>query len=485
MRLFALISVLACALSAHVGSPDVYFDGSAGPYRLAVTIRPPQVIPGVAEIEIRSETPGVRGIEIVPIPISGLATKLAPTPDVMLQSKSDPQFFTGTLWIMRSGSWRVKVTPTGDAGTGEFSVPVPAVSMRVLRMQSKMGMILIPLLVVLVVGVVSIVGAGVREAQLEPGVAADTPRRARARIVMGITAALLLLTLWLGNRWWDSEASWYQRIVFKPLNVSTKLEAGDRLRLEISDPGWLNREIDDFIPDHNHLMHMYVVSLPNMDRVWHLHPEQAEAGVFVQQLPPMPAGRYKLFGDLVHRSGLPETVVTEVDLPEIAGKPLEGDDATGGGPALAQADFDRTVSPLSDGARMVWEREPGKLKTKQLSWFRFRVEDANGQPVRDMQLYMGMPGHAAFVAADTTVFAHVHPSGSVPMAALALTQPPEQGPDQMHAMHMAQDAPSLVSFPYGFPKAGNYRIFVQVKRAGKIETGIFDAKVEDTSEPRS
>jgi len=35
-----------------------------------------------------------------------------------------------------------------------------------------------------------------------------------------------------------------------------------------------------------------------------------------------------------------------------------------------------------------------------------------------------------------------------------------------------------VRFPYGFPQAGDYRIFVQVKRAGRIETGVFDAHVE-------
>src|ERR1051326_2014801 len=144
MRLLALLSVCACALSAHVGSPDIYFDGSAGPYRLAVTIRTPQVIPGVAEIEIRSETPGVSRIEIVPIPISGPAAKLAPTPDVMQRSTADPQFFTGTLWIMRGGSWRVRINAAGDSGVGELSVPVPALTTRILTMQSSMGMVLIP-----------------------------------------------------------------------------------------------------------------------------------------------------------------------------------------------------------------------------------------------------------------------------------------------------------------------------------------------------
>ena len=49
-----LLLFLAALLHAHVGSPDVFYEGMAGPYRLLVTIRPPIVIPGVAEIEIRA-----------------------------------------------------------------------------------------------------------------------------------------------------------------------------------------------------------------------------------------------------------------------------------------------------------------------------------------------------------------------------------------------------------------------------------------------
>jgi hypothetical protein len=37
---------------------------------------------------------------------------------------------------------------------------------------------------------------------------------------------------------------------------------------------------------------------------------------------------------------------------------------------------------------------------------------------------------------------------------------------------------NTVEFPYGFPSAGRYRIFVQMKHGTTIETGAFDAVVE-------
>jgi hypothetical protein len=44
-------------------------------------------------------------------------------------------------------------------------------------------------------------------------------------------------------------------------------------------------------------------------------------------------------------------------------------------------------------------------------------------------------------------------------------------------MHHEAALPSTVTFPYGFPEAGDYRIFVQVKRGGRVITGVFDAMV--------
>jgi hypothetical protein len=221
-------------------------------------------------------------------------------------------------------------------------------------------------------------------------------------------------------------------------------------------------------------MHLYVIHLPEMDRVWHLHPERGENDAFRQELPSMAAGRYALYGDIVHANGIGETVTAQVDLPEIHGKPLRDDDAESG-PLDLKANYNPVVSELPGGYRMVWEGGARTIHARRPYDFHFRLQDAAGQPATGMELYMGMAGHAAFVATDGSVFAHVHPSGSVPMAALGLAQP-----GNPHGEHMmAAGFPAEVSFPYGFPKPGSYRIFVQMKRAGQVLTGGFTAKVED------
>ncbi len=476
MRLLA--ALLCCVpLLAHVGSPDVFYEGEAGPYHLLVTIRPPEVIPGVAQIEIRSASPEVSQIRIVPLRITGPGARLAPVSDVTERSKEDPQFYTGALWLMSTGSWQVRVQADGTRGPGTLAVPVPAASTRVLGMQGVLVAILIPLGLVLFIGLVSIVGAASREAQLEPGVEPDAGRVRRARITMAATAIGLVGLLWLGNQWWNSEAGAYQGRLFKPLTLKTGIENSSRLTLTLEDPGWLNRRTDDLIPDHNHLMHLYVLRIPEMDRVWHLHPERTGDASFAQSLPAMPAGRYALYGDVVHANGFPETATAEIDVPEIAGQPLTGDDAGGAGPPLRKADFASQAAPLTAGYRMVWKRDSGPYHARRPYEFRFRVEDPQGQPAAGMEFYMGMQGHAAFIAHDRSVFAHVHPSGSVSMAALGLVS--DGGPHAGHEMMMHAAMPAEVSFPYGFPKPGAYRIIVQVKRAGKVETGIFDTRVEN------
>jgi hypothetical protein len=164
-----------------------------------------------------------------------------------------------------------------------------------------------------------------------------------------------------------------------------------------------------------------------------------------------------------------------VTLPQISGRPLTGDDAgaTPGDGALTNA-----IYRLPDGYSMVWKR-PAKLVSKAPEEFTFQLLDPHGQPPPDMALYMGMVGHAAFVKSDGTVFAHIHPSGTVSMAALRMAEA-QNGGDGMAGMDMSGSSrrPNTVSFPYGFPAVGSYRIFVQMKHGNVVETGSFDARAQ-------
>ena len=114
MKTLLALLLLAPSLSAHIGSPDVFFEGAAGPYQLLVTIRPPQVIPGVAEIEIRSLAADVSQIHIVPLRLTA-AAQFAPVPDLARPSKEDPQYYTGSLWLMATGSWKVRAMSVARA----------------------------------------------------------------------------------------------------------------------------------------------------------------------------------------------------------------------------------------------------------------------------------------------------------------------------------------------------------------------------------
>jgi len=492
VSIFLMMLAGALSLSAHVGSPDVYCEGDAGPYHLFVTVRIPQVIPGIAEIQIRSASNDAQRIEIVPMRLSGAGSNLPPTPDVAEQSKQDPQFFTGSLWLMEDGALKVRVSVDGAKGKGELSVPVAAFARQTLKMEKPLGGLLTFLMLFLTLGLIFIAGAAVREGNLRPGEAPAPGRARRARIVMAITAVIVLAILYLGGAWWNSEARNYERDVtfFKSPAAETTLENGNRLiiRAKGQDPRWSRyMKMEEVIPDHNHLMHLFLIRTPGLEEISHLHPDRMPGGAFAEDLPAMPAGNYQVFADIVDKNGFPWTLVGTVELPQIPGKAMVGDDSTWSGDPVSASREDSTISRLADGGRMVWQRPSGPLRAKTPMNFRFSVEDKDGKPAANMEPYMGMAGHAEFVSTDLAIFAHVHPAGSVSMAALELARTAQAGASgemqvgtQMAMPMQTSNAPlpSEVSFPYGFPRPGEYRIFVQIKRAGHVETGVFDAHVQ-------
>jgi hypothetical protein len=267
---------------------------------------------------------------------------------------------------------------------------------------------------------------------------------------------------------------------------------GSLLTLALSEPGWLEggrpgalihtRSIDDLVPDHGHIMHLYLMREPGLDVAFHLHPVLQRGGVFELPLPSVPAGHYKLYADIVHQSGFPETLVASLDLAgQPAGRELSGDDGSATAPSWTLSPPVSKTFLLPDGYKMEWTQPAGPVHAKQANSFQFRLLNPDGGAPRDMALYMGMLGHAAFLKTDGSVFAHVHPTGTVSMAAYNKAQGQNGGGQGgMAGMDMSSDSglPNQVSFPYGLPSVGRYRAFVQMKHGDVVETGVFNMEAK-------
>ena len=193
-------------------------------------------------------------------------------------------------------------------------------------------------------------------------------------------------------------------------------------------------------------------------------PRTPSAESFDLTLPPLPAGRYRLYGDIVHESGYAQTLVAGVDLGE---PPM---------PAVSGADPDDSwleshAAPESAPPLISWQRGPEPLVAGVDRLLTFVAREPDGSP-SSLEPYMGMLGHVAVARAEGDVFAHLHPAGSISMAAL---QKFTSAIDP-HAVHRATSG-SGISIPYAFPKAGRYRLWVQMKRGGTVITAAFDADV--------
>jgi hypothetical protein len=491
LLLFAALCI-AVPAHAHVGNKDVYQTVTAGPYKLFITIRTPIVIPGVATLEVRSVGAPVTSLTITPLLLTGEASRHPPTPDAMKPSPDDPAFYTGSLWLMSQGSWQVRFGIDGAAGALETSVPVPAVPIATLQMDRPMGLLLGALGVVLLIGIVGIVVAAVAEARLAPGVEPDAPHRQRARVSGALALGGGIAAVLFGGWWWNVEAAGYATNMHENAVLTTALR-GDTLalRLQAPDPLQTDRPVrrrrlvpvtaKDLLLDHGHLMHLYAIRYPEMDAVYHLHPAASDDGLLATELPAMPAGTYKLFGDIVFSNGFPETETATLTVPAgLPAVPLAAEDASAAPPPLSAGELGPSYK-LPDGYTMVFD-PPAELKANTAYLLRFQLLDTAGRPATDMRPYLGMAGHAAFVKTDFSTFAHTHPDGSAAMPAVMLAEQSTADTGSAAPMDMATDfsAPpmsSSVEFPYGFPAPGRYRIFIQMKHGSTVETGVFDAEV--------
>ena len=106
----------------------------------------------------------------------------------------------------------------------------------------------------------------------------------------------------------------------------------------------------------------------------------------------MPAGTYRLYADIVHANGFPETLTADLIVPpNVPPAPLAAEDASAAPPALSQGELGTTYK-LPDGYTMVWDRPAEDLSANTAYAFRFRLLDAAGQPARIRGPTWGWPG---------------------------------------------------------------------------------------------
>ena len=491
MRAGGVAVALATLLtaSAHVGTSNAYFDGTAGPYPVRVIVRMPGVIPGLAQITVR--VPGgaqPRSVTVRPLRWDA-GLEGAPPADTARAVEGEPGLYAAELWLMTTGSYSVRVAVEGDAGSGAALVPVNAVAERRLGMSPWMAVPLVGAALFLFVGAITIFGAAVRESVLEPG-AEPTPARRRGAVwAMLVGGGVLALSLWGGWAWWGAVDGAYRAGMFRPLATSSMITGagpGAALTLTIDDPAWRGRAWTPLIPDHGKLMHMFLVR-DDLAAFAHVHPQSADSSSFVTPMPPLPAGEYRIYADIVHESGFAQTLVDTVrvegvsDVPESADSPpLDPDDSWALLP-LSGAATDGAFT-LPSGQRVSWVGGRAPRVDEEVT-LEFEVSGPDGSPA-PLEPYMGMLSHAAVTKTDGSVFVHLHPSGSISMAAMARF---EAGAGEASRSAMAlpmgvmpgveAGGPGSVRFPFVFPAAGDYRLFVQVKTAGTVETAAFDVAV--------
>ncbi len=496
----AAIAVFVIVCSAHVGSPDAWFEGNAGPYHVIVQIATPGVVPGVANVFTRVGGAGVEQVTVQANRFDALAA--APPPEVAEPVEGDPGLYAAPLWIMSGGSNSVTVNVRGSLGAGKAIVPVVVVANRRLQLDPKLGVPLAAVGVFLFVGLITIIGASVRESVLPPGEAPDARRKWKARTAMAAATAIVALALVGGSQWWDLEDSRFNSSIYKPLTASVAITSsrdGRTLDLRISDSLWTMRHDSAWlrahrasrwsplITDHGKLIHVFMIREPDLLAFAHVHPSTIDSVSFPSALPALPAGRYRVYGDIVHESGFTQTLSTKVDLPEPAkanAKKTDPDDAS----HVATMAPNATNAKLEDGSVMTLEGGANFVEGRDAS-LRFTVVGPDGKPLA-LEPYIGMAGHGVVSRDDGAVFVHLHPSGTISMAsqmAFMMRQPGDSIAGRLgqrikasEASHPVTSVPEngVISFPYAFPKPGKYHMWVQVKHGGRVLTGAFAFEVE-------
>jgi hypothetical protein len=211
-----------------------------------------------------------------------------------------------------------------------------------------------------------------------------------------------------------------------------KIQAGAtaKLMIEIKNDG--GQPIDKFETFQTKLMHLIVVS-DDLQTFSHIHPVYKQQGRFEVEANFPQGGNYTLVSDYKPAGQAEQVSLMSV---KVAGSPV----------VTPQPNF---VKAKTIGDTKV-QLTADNLKAGQEAMLVFKMQQANGQPVTDLQPYLGERGHLVIMR------------NSVPL----------QRADYIHA-HAAHGGGGEVHFMTTFPKPGKYKLWGQFNRGGKIVTADF------------
>jgi hypothetical protein len=201
--------------------------------------------------------------------------------------------------------------------------------------------------------------------------------------------------------------------------------AADELRFRIADRE--GRAVRDFDVEHTKRMHVIVVRR-DLTGFQHLHAAMSPDGTWSTPLRLPDAGSYRVFADFSH-AGRPTT--------------LAGDLRADGAADLQALPAPQPVA-TSDGGYDV-RLAAGAARPGRETMLRFTVTK-NGRPVA-VEPYLGAGGHLVALREGDLAFLHVHPFE--------------------HANG------NSIGFGATFPTEGNYRLFLQFRVAGRVQTVAF------------
>jgi hypothetical protein len=199
---------------------------------------------------------------------------------------------------------------------------------------------------------------------------------------------------------------------------------------------------------HDMPFHLFVVS-QDLTYFAHLHPQQQADGRFTIQTMVPKAGSYIIYCDVFPVGGMPQVAHQNLITAGFVGDLFS---------SQAKLVPDRILTKTSEGVRFELTLNPAEpVGGKPVTVKYHLTDERTGEPVKDLEPYLGAWGHTLILSEDASDYIHSHPTEMIP-----------DGADRTRIY-----GGSDVSFDAFFRRPGRYRIWSQFQRQGKLITVVF------------